>query len=144
VTDPWDAPDVLERHAHERDFTDRWRAFLRACVLLLLPSLPPEAREWVFAADEFERGQLTADGLTEVRARAWQFHDAHTCSSSLAELSGLRVAMHRLWLPGKPDRWHESASLFLHFCDEAGLREEQWWPLLQEQFPSILGRVSPA
>ena len=31
-----------------------WRAFLRACSVLLLPNVPPEAREWVTVADEYE------------------------------------------------------------------------------------------
>jgi hypothetical protein len=144
VTDPWDALDVLEGHAHEPDFTDHWRAFVRACSLLLLRDLPPDAREWVSAADEFEQGRLSADGLTEVRVRAWQFHDARTRFSPPVELSGLRAAMYRLWPPDEPDRWYESAWHFLHFCEEAGLREEQWWPLLREQFPSILGRANHA
>jgi hypothetical protein len=131
--------DALEGHAHEPDFSGQWRAFLRACSLLLLPGLPPEARGWVFAADEFEQGRLSIDGLTEVRVRAWQFHDARRDSRPQAELSGLRATMYRLWPSGTPERWHESAWHFLHFCEEAGLRDKQWWPLLREQFPGILG-----
>jgi hypothetical protein len=108
--------------------------------LLLLPSLPPEASEWVAAADEFEAGRLDADGLTAERARAWQFHDGRRDTSPPAELSGLRVAMYRLWPPDASYCWDESAWHFLHFCDEAGLREEQWWPLLRARFGSILSR----
>jgi hypothetical protein len=47
--------------------------------------------------------------------------------------------MYRLWPPHSPDRWHESAWHFLRFCDKAGLREEQWWPLLRARFSGILG-----
>jgi hypothetical protein len=139
VADPWDSLDVLEGYAHQPDFSGRWRAFLRDCALLLLPGLPPETAEWVAVADEFEAGRLGADGLTAARVRAWHFHDGRRDTSPPAELSGLRVAMHRLWPPDAPDRWHESAWHFLHFCDEAGLREEQWWPLLEARFGGILG-----
>lgn len=139
LTDPFDAPDVLERYAHEPGFLDRWRAFIRACSLVLLPGLPREAREWLGAADEYEQGASSPDRLAEVRQRAWQFHDARRDSSPLAELSGLRAVMYRLSPKVGVERWHESAWHFLQFCDEAGLREEVWFPLLKEQFPDILG-----
>jgi len=139
LTDPWDALDVLEGHASEPGFFDCWRAFLRACSALLLPNLPPVAQEWATAADTFDRGRLSVEDLTEVRVQAWHFHDAREDSSPLAELSGLRAVMWRLWPAETADCWHESASYYLDFCQEAGLREEQWWPLLREQFPTILG-----
>jgi hypothetical protein len=139
VADPSDALDVLEGYAHQPDFDARWRAFLRDCALLLLPGLPPEASDWVAAADEFEAGRLSADGLTAARVRAWQFHDARRDTSPPAVLSGLRAVMYRLWPPDSPNRWHESGWHFLHFCDEAGLRVEQWRPLLQARFGGILG-----
>ena len=90
------------------------------------------------AADEFEKGQLSADGLTEARVRAWEYYDARPDSSPRTEPSGLRAVMHRLWPPEDTEHWHESAWHFLHFCEEAGLGKDQWWPLLQEQFRGIL------
>ena len=48
---------------------------MRDCSLLLIPFVPSEAAEWVVAADEFEARRLTY-GLTEVRVRAWRFHDS--------------------------------------------------------------------
>jgi hypothetical protein len=137
--DPWDSLDVLEGYAHLPDFSGRWRAFLRDCALLLLPGLPPEASAWVGAADDFETGRLDADGLTVVRVQAWQFHDSRRDTSPLAELSGLRAVMYRLWPPYSPDSWHEAAGYFLEFCEEAGLGRERWWPLLRARFSGILG-----
>jgi hypothetical protein len=139
MTESWDALDVLQPHAGESGFHDRWRGFLRACSLLLLPGLPPEAQEWVSAADDFDQGRLRIDGLIAARVRAWEFHDARRDSSSQVELSGIRVVMWRLWPPDKGDRWDESAWHFLDFCNEAGLQETQLWPLLRAQFPDILG-----
>jgi hypothetical protein len=91
------------------------------------------------AADEYERGRLTNEGLTEVRVQAWQYHDERRGISPEAELSGLRAVMYRLWpIPGV-SRWHEEAWHFLNFCVEAGLPEGQLLDLLREQFPNVLG-----
>lgn len=138
VLDPWDALEILERHAHQPGFAVRWRAFLRACSVLLLPDLPAEASEWVAAADEFDQGRLTPDQLTEARVRAWQVYDAQRDSSPASVLSGLRAVMHRLWPELDAKQWYEAARHFLDSCDAAGLEVEEWWPLLREQFADIL------
>jgi hypothetical protein len=142
ITDPWGALDLLEQYVHREGFESDWRAFLRDCALFLLPALPPEASDWIAAADEFEAGRLSLAGLTSVRIGAWNFHDARQRTAPLAELSAMRVVMYRLWPADAPDRWHESASHFLHFCDQAGLRTEEWWPLLQARFGRMLGKLA--
>jgi hypothetical protein len=135
--DPWDALDLLEAHVRDQAFESRWRSFIRECSLLLLPGLPPEAREWVDAADEHDEGRLSAAELTAVRVRAWQFHDDRRSTSPLTESSGLRAVMYRLWPEIDVVYWYESAKCFLDFCGEAGLSSERWWPLLREQFAEI-------
>ena len=138
LTDPWDSLDVLEEHEAEPDFVSRWRGFLRDCSLLLLPSLPPEAAEWVTAADEFDAGRLNAEGLLGVRVLAWKFHDSRRNTSPVAELDGLRTVMYRLWPPDAV-WWYESARYFLQALNAAGVCEDRWWPLLRARFIRILG-----
>jgi hypothetical protein len=104
----------------------------------LVSGLPSEALDWIAAADGFEAGQLTADQLMAVREAAWKFHDDQRGTVSQAALSGLGVAMQRLWPEHDPERWHESAWFFLRGCEEAGVSEGQWWLLLQGAFPDVL------
>jgi hypothetical protein len=147
INDQWDMLEALEEHAFQPGFSGRWRAFLRACSVLLLPGLPPETREWVRAADEFEKGRLSADGLTEVRVRAWCLHDGRRDYARPSELSGLRVAMFRLWPPDRPEDWFEPAWHCLPVCQEAGLRAETTWGLLRCLFGNYLQAapiISPA
>lgn len=139
VFDPWDALDLLEAHVRDQDFASRWRSFVRECSLLLLPGLPPEAREWVESADEYDEGRLSAAELTAVLVRASHFHDERRSTSPLNELSGLRAVMYRLWPEIDVVQWYETAGFFLDFCGEAGLPSERWWPLMREQFGEILG-----
>jgi hypothetical protein len=132
--------NVLDGHSHRRAFGRSWQSFMRDCALLLLPSLPAEASEWVAAADEFEAGRLSAGELLSVRVRAWQFHDAPR-EAGPTEQSGLRAVMYRLWPPGESGPWIVSAEHFLEFCAEAGLSGEQLWQLLRARFGAILGEV---
>src|SRR5205823_5579132 len=113
ITDPWDALDVLEGHVNDPDFFKRWREFLRACCVLLVPALPPEAHSWIGAADDFDGGRLTGAELTEVRVRAWHFHDSRRDSSPNCELSGLRAVMCRLWPEHDVVQWCDEAWFFL-------------------------------
>lgn len=137
-TGPWDSLDVLEQHVRDPDFSERLRVFLRACSILLLPRLPVEAIEWVAAADEFEKGNLTEGEVTNVRVKAIRFHDARRESSPKSELSGLWAILYRLWPKHDIVHWDEAACHFLHLCEDAGLPQEQWWPLLRDAFPHLL------
>jgi hypothetical protein len=130
--------DALEGYARRSDFARRWRLFLRDCALLLLPGLPPEAANWVAAADDYDAGRIDAGRLEEVRVGAWRFHDAPR-EARPAEQSGLRAVMYRLWPPDPPDRWHEAAGYFLEFCQEAGLPPERLTALLRARFVGLSG-----
>ena len=133
-----DALDTLEDHAAESDFSVRWRGFVRDCAALLLPTLPDEARAWQRAADDYDAERLTIEQLTEVRVRAIQFADARRDVVSHRESSGLRVAMYRLWPAESPDRWFESASYFLDFCNAAGIEDDELCARLRVHFSEIL------
>lgn len=126
----------LEPLTRRPGFAARWRAFLRACSLELLPRLPAEARAWFDAADAYEAGRASPAELTAVRVLAWRHVDRR--AGSLAGQSGLRAVMHRLWpdIDGGGD-WYESALHFLDCCEDAGLPAEQWGPLLRERFPEL-------
>ncbi len=138
LIDPWDVIEVLENHVHDPGFSEKWRAFVRACSLAM-PALPGKARGWIAAADKYEQGRVTADELTAVRVRAWKYRDARKVTASKGEMSRLRMAMHRLWPGHDADHWADFAWLFLQDCETAGVPESNWWPLLRSSFPDILG-----
>ena len=100
--------------------------------------MPSEANAWVAAADMYDASQLDEDGLTATRVEAWEFHDSVRNSLSSAEVSSLRAVMYRLWPSASADDWYNSAWHFLQFCREAGLHDDQWWPLLKEHFSQLL------
>jgi len=130
----------LEPLTRRPDFAARWRSFVRACSLLLLPRLPAEARAWVEAADAYEAGRSSPAELTAVRVLAWRHLEHH--AAPLAEHSGLRAVMHRLW-PDIGGDWYESALHFVDCCEDAGLLVEQWGSLLRDQFPGLADDTWP-
>ncbi|MBD2035169.1 hypothetical protein H6F86_26175 [Phormidium sp. FACHB-592] len=103
--------------------------------------LPAAVADWTAAADAYERGALSTEALAVVRVRAWQYHDASQRSVSPDALSGLRVVMYRLWPAPVAADWYELAWHFLHCCNEAGLRDDQLFDLLQEHFASLSGEA---
>ena len=143
-----DILEVLEAHSSRRGFAERWRAFMRDCAVPLLATLPQDAGDWVAAADEFEAGRLSEAALTQCRVRAWTLHDAiqNSPQRPTSLLSGLQVAMYRLWPTS--DDWYVEAVYFLEACREAGLKDEFLLGMLRERIaselpPDVAGRSSP-
>ncbi len=132
--------NMLEGHANEPGFFVRWKAFEHACSLLV-PGLPVQAREWIATADEYEMGRLSLEELIAARVQAWEFYDSQETRKSPIELSRLRIAMSGLWPPYDLEwNWDLYAWSFFEDCELAGIPESQWWPLLQAQYPHILGQ----
>ena len=115
-------------------------SFARACSLLL-QGLPPEAQAWIVAADEYDAGQLRADGLRAIRQDASRVFTARFEQATVAERGALSAAMHRLWPELDPDGWHSTAWYFLHWCAGAGVEETTLVELLRRHFgPFLAGR----
>jgi|SRR5215208_2800692 len=136
---------TLHGREAEPGFDRRWRAFLRACEPLIGPALAPsardEARRWWAAADAYERGELDAAALEQVRVRAWEFRDgARYAGDTAAQAGGLLAAMFRLWPGPAGADWGEEVGAFLDACEAAGVGEDLWGPLLKRHLPELSDR----
>jgi hypothetical protein len=130
--------ELLESRYSEPEFPRCTRRFMKACGLLLLDDIPPEAKFWMNCADAFEADLLTHAEVARVRSEAWKLYDDLRDSWSQAELSALRVAMYRLWPHDGRERWFECVHHFLNFCVEAGLQEADLDRILRECFAAVL------
>ena len=111
---------------------------MRRCSSILLPMLPPECQEWMSVADAFEARRIRVPELTIARTIAIQSFYSVREFKSAEEQFGMQVVMYRLWPSGDYREWHVEAEHFLETCEEAGLKEDNWWPLLRDEFPAIL------
>jgi hypothetical protein len=133
--DPLDFLDGLE--ATRRNDPSRLYAFMRACCRSLLGHSPPAAEQWLRAADEYQRGCLSAKGLETERISAWEYLGDRSCDFDSPEVNAVRAVLFLLY----PDRGGDDPDLvlshFLDFCEGAGLSREEAGMRLREAFDDL-------
>ena len=135
---PWDVIEVLESQCNDPTFAARWRAFVVACGVLVLPSLPAEARMWSEGAVGFDSGERTATELAAIYHAALDFHRDRVATYSWPMECGLLVVMSGLNVGFEAVGWCEGAWHFLNCCEAAGVPDEGLAELLRRHFADLL------
>ena len=100
--------------------------------------LPPEASDWITAADQYAVGEISAEELAEARSRALQFIRDRESDADHADHCAWHVAAFRL-SPRDPQmilNQPDETCNFYECCYRAGISNERLDRLIRLYFPA--------